>query len=83
MAKPDPERAWQQALDAHAHALLGAVAREASDYRADVRGGDDLGGRPTVEICGPDGEWRRYYVRLTAANPGPPISPEHLQAMRS
>jgi len=56
------ERQWRRALDDHAHAVLGKVL--------DGEGGclvvaDNLGDRPTVEIQGPDGEWRRYYVRLT------------------
>jgi len=57
------ERAWQQVLDAHAHTALDAA------FQAGVEGlivpSDPIGGRPTIEVCGPDGTWRRYYVRLT------------------
>jgi hypothetical protein len=63
MSKPDPDRAWQQALDVHAHSIISAALDQPD--AAGVVLGDDLGGRPTVEILGPDGVWRRYYVRLT------------------
>lgn len=55
------EREWQRVLDDHA----AAVFRNAIGQPPGVRTATDLGGRPTVEIEGPDGEWRRYYVRLT------------------
>lgn len=56
------EREWRKALDEHAHAVM---ARRLDDGEGAIVSADPLGDRPTVEIQGPDGEWRRYYVRLT------------------
>lgn len=64
MTRADQERAdreWRRVLDEHAHALF----QNAIGQPAGVRSLAPLGGRPAVEIQGPDGEWRRYYVRLT------------------
>ena len=30
-----------------------------------IQPGPTMGERPTIDIMGPDGTWRRYYVRLT------------------
>lgn len=62
------EREWRKATDDSAYTIL----QRALDV-ASAGGGlllaDSLGDRPTVEIRGPDGEWRRYYVRLTEVRP--------------
>lgn len=64
-AKDQAEREWQRALVDHGNAVLRVAL--SGRYDADDAPlvlADDMGG-PTVEILGPDGEWRRYYVRLT------------------
>jgi hypothetical protein len=63
--KDQAEREWQRALAQHADQVL----RHALSGRWDADDAPltlvtDQGG-PTVVIRGPDGEWRRYYVRLT------------------
>lgn len=30
-----------------------------------IQPGPTMGDRPTIDIMGPDGAWRRFYVRLT------------------
>lgn len=59
------EREWQRALDAHAAHTMHGIITHATELIANSRPGPLVGDRPTVEIQGPDGEWRRYYVRLT------------------
>jgi hypothetical protein len=80
-AKPDPEREWKKSLDAHAAHTMHGVITHCADLIANSRPGPLLGGLPTVEIQGPDGEWRRYYVRLTEAARHAPLDPRHLGAM--
>lgn len=82
-AKPDPEREWRKSLEAHAHAVVAELHSHAGGVMPAFAPGPLLGGLPTVEIQGPDGEWRRYYVRLTEAARHAPLDPAHLQAMRS
>lgn len=58
---PD-DREWRILQAAHVEAVLtGAVLVSPLSL---IRPGPDQGGL-TVEICGLDGEWRRYFVRLT------------------
>lgn len=79
--KPDPEREWRKVLDAHAAQLLADVL--AWDHQiAGVNPGPLVDGRPSVDIQGPDGEWRRYLVRLTEAPVHAPLDPRHLGAMQ-
>ena len=60
------EREWRAALAEHADTTLrGAIGFvERSNHHPTIRNAADQGGT-TVEIEGPDGEWRRYFVRLT------------------
>lgn len=67
-------------LDAHANTQLAAALHYASPYCPHMRPASDLGGLPTVEIQGPDGEWRRYYVRLTEAAQHAPLTAEQAGA---
>lgn len=78
--KPDPEREWKKALEAHACAVVADVF--AWDHQ--VRGanpGPLVDGRPSIDIQGPDGEWRRYLVRLTEAPHHAPLDPAHFRAL--
>lgn len=65
----DDERQWKKALDAHAAHTMHGVITHCVDLIANSRPGPLYGGLPTIEIEGPDGVWRRYYVRLTEARP--------------
>ena len=57
------DRTWRKITDEHAAGVMaGAIAL--ADNPTVVRNADNQGGH-VVEIRGPDGEWRRYYVRLT------------------
>ena len=61
----NPDRQWQKTLEAHAaHVVADVIADGAASYPL-ARPSRLMGGLPTIEIQGPDGEWRRYYVRLT------------------
>lgn len=81
-AKPNPEREWKKVLDAHAHHTMHGVITHCCDLIANSRMGPLLGGLPTIEIQGPDGEWRRYYVRLTEAAAHEPLEPGHARQLR-
>lgn len=82
MAAADPEREWRKSLDAHAaHTMHGVITHAAGHLIANAEAGPLLGGLPTIEIEGPDGEWRRYYVRLTEAARHAPLEPAHLGAL--
>lgn len=59
------EREWRKALDAHAAHTMHGIISHGAELIANSRLSPLMGGLPTVEIEGPDGEWRRYYVRLT------------------
>ena len=67
--KPDPDREWRKALAEHALATVRTAFEEAPRLVL----ADDPGGQLTVEILGPDGEWRRYFVRLTETGPYTPV----------
>ena len=87
-AKSDLEREWRKALDAHAAATLATVidrgaGTEWAGQVTTARPGPLVDGRPSVEIQGIDGEWRRYLLRLTEAPVHAPLDPAMLQAMRS
>lgn len=67
MTKADQERAdreWRRLLGEHAAHVMHGVITHGAELIANSRAAALLGG-PTIEIEGPDGEWRRYYVRLT------------------
>jgi hypothetical protein len=59
------DRTRQRVLDDHAAHVMHGVVSYCCDLIANRRAGPLMGDRPTIEIEGPDGEWRRYYVRLT------------------
>lgn len=63
------DREWRQALDAHARHTMHGIITHAADLIANSRPGPLIGNGPTVDIQGPDGEWRRYFVRLTEHRP--------------
>jgi hypothetical protein len=75
------DRKWQQAVDCHVLSILSSAVNGSPGHGVVVA--DDLDGRPTLEIMGPDGVWRRYLVRLTEAPKPLPFDPADLQAMRS
>lgn len=58
------EREWKRAINDHA----AAVFRNAIGQPPGVRSSASRGGT-TVEIQGPDGTWRCFYVRLTPVAP--------------
>jgi len=58
------DREWQKAITEHATAVLHAAVGAGLDLTPQLRPSRDQGGA-TVEIQGPDGGWRRFYVRLT------------------
>lgn len=91
MARPTLEQqaeraageAWRKAVTDHAyHTMHGAITHAAGDLIANARPGPLVDGRPSIEIQGPDGEWRAYIVRLTEAPVHAPLDPAHLGAMR-
>lgn len=82
-AKPDLEREWRKILDAHAAHVLHGVITHGTDLIANSRPGPLVDGRPSLEVEGPDGEWRRYLLRLTEAPAHAPLEAAHLRAMRS
>lgn len=62
------EREWRRALDDHAHAMVATAiggALSHAYFAQTLRLSPEMGGRSTIEVRGPGGEWRRYYVRLT------------------
>ena len=59
------EREWQKLLGEHAAHVLHGVITHGAELIGNSRAAPLMGGLPTIEIEGPDGEWRRYYVRLT------------------
>lgn len=56
------DREWQRALQEHAAGIMRDAIHGAP--LASIMVAPDNGGL-AVAIQGPDGEWRRYYVRLT------------------
>lgn len=66
MPRPNQEqaeaRAWRKATDEHAAQMVRGAITVAGTLG--VRNVDDVGGH-VVEITGPDGQPRRYFVRLT------------------
>lgn len=81
--KPDPEREWRKVLDAHAaHTLHGVITHAAGELIANAAPGPLVDGRPSIDVQGPDGVWRRYLVRLTEAPVHAPLDPAHLRAVR-
>lgn len=60
---------WRKALADHAQGTVRAALEEGAGLVL----ADDPGGGLTVEILGPDGEWRRYFVRLTETGPYSPV----------
>jgi hypothetical protein len=64
-AEQDAERQWRKVLDGHAAHTMHGIITHGTDLIANSRPAPLMGGLPTVEIEGPDGTWRRYYVRLT------------------
>jgi len=80
--KADNEREWRRMLDEHASHTMHGVISICSDLIANSRAGELVDGRPTVEIHGPDGVWRRYLVRLTEAPKPLPFDPADLQGLR-
>lgn len=60
---------WRKSTDAHAAHTMHGVVSYCCDLIANSRAGPLMGGSITIEIEGPDGVWRRYYVRLTEVKP--------------
>lgn len=66
------EAAWRKATDEHAVASVRAAIDRArcrtpaqmTPQEPTIRNAQDQGGH-VVEVCGPDGVWRRYFLRLT------------------
>lgn len=73
MARPtNEERArrqaddqWRRSIADHANHTLHGVLTHGVELIGNTRHSPLVGGRPTLDVQGPDGEWRRYYVRLT------------------
>ena len=61
----NPDRDYRKAMDEHARHVMHGVISYCCDPIANSRAGPLIGGGPTIEIEGPDGVWRRYFVRLT------------------
>ena len=63
----DAKREWRKALDEHAARTMADVivwGAANAGYNC-IQPGPTMGGRATIDIMGPDGAWRRFYVRLT------------------
>ena len=69
MPRPDQAakdaRAWRRSTDVHAATVV-RTANNAPDVAGvqHIDGSPDEGGH-VVSVAGPDGEWRRYFLRLT------------------
>ncbi len=63
-APVEAERAWKRAIEEHAAATMRVAIDHASHTVATIALGTDCGGL-VVDIDGPDGEVRSFYVRLT------------------
>lgn len=65
-AQAAADKQWRKVLADHAEATLRGAVRCAAEAYSDptIRNTPDQGGL-VVEIRGPDGEWRRYFARLT------------------
>lgn len=63
VAPAEAERAWKRAIEEHAAAMLRTMFNEAG-RDSPIALGDDSGGL-VVDVLGPDGQWRSFYVRLT------------------
>lgn len=62
--KATADRAWRKATDEHAAEAMKRAVNGDPAPSFMVRNAPDQGGH-AVEVRGPDGEWRRYFVRLT------------------
>lgn len=82
MACPGPEREWRKALDAHAAQAMADLIAGGCEGLPFAAPGPLVDGRPSVDIRGPDGEWRRYLVRLTEAPTHAPFDATQWRALR-